>query len=124
MLPDTGPGCESWAHWVTGRDLLASPVPEMVTVAVRLLPVVFPDAVRVMVAFPDPEDLLTTSQVLSEMTVQLVFEVILKDALLLFDPEMFIVAGEKDKVSDPTLVTPASVPSHLLPEASMAMDQT
>jgi hypothetical protein len=64
-------------------DCGVMPVAVTVMVAVLALVSAFAFAVTVMAAFPDPEVLLAVNQVWLLVTVQLVFELMLNEAILL-----------------------------------------
>jgi hypothetical protein len=81
------------ASWVTVMVLSATPVPDTVIVAVLVAAKVLADAVRVMAPLLEPETVPTVNHAWLLDTVQFVFEVILKLAVLLAaDATLNIVA--------------------------------
>jgi len=89
------------ADWVIVTDCEVTPLPETVTVAVRVVVVGLACTVTVTVPFPEPEEGLTVSQLWSEVTVQLMLDVTLNEAVLPFAAATFSVLDETERVAAP-----------------------
>jgi hypothetical protein len=70
------------ASWVTVMVLSATPVPDMVIIAVLVAAKVLADTVRVMAPLLEPETVPTVNHAWLLLTVQLVLDVMLKLAVL------------------------------------------